>query len=200
MSRAQRISIIIFFIVLLLYLVAARNQRLQQELTRRQPYGRYTEQQVIERCRPLLAAALPDCSTIRVVACQTSARMFTLNDCHVWTIEGIDTASDSRADLIIDADASEVIKVSRTVPTITQPYFVSAQTAIRNARRWMTILGYAEDWQLAKVPRRIGTIWCIILRASKHQAHLKIWASTGILIDALVSPSHNPCPFVQPMP
>jgi hypothetical protein len=200
MSRAQRISITIFFAFFLLYLILTLNHRRQQELSQYQPYGRYTEHQVIESCRPILAAALPDCSTIHVVACQASARTLTRHDCHVWTVEGIDTASDSQADLIIDADTGEVVEVSRTPPSRSQPHFVSAQTAIRNARRWMTILGYAEDWQLAKVPRRIGTIWCIILRSPNHQADLKIWALTGILNDAFVFPSHNPGLVIQPAP
>jgi hypothetical protein len=194
MSRAQRISIIIFFIVLLPCLVAARNQRLQQELTRRQPYGRYTEQQFIDSCLPLIAVFLPNTHDINLITDKCNIGTPDGGTRLEWHLRVVDTKGYQLIKIVRDASTGRVNLVSYGDDIISSllsaswhPHRLTEQQAIVCAKNWMRRLEYNNDWFPMNTHKHIGSTWNIILHSQTWKATIILSERTGTMNFAMIS-------------
>jgi hypothetical protein len=192
----------------LLVCVALRHRQIQTQL--KQPFGHYTQQQIIDRTLPLC----------RTVLGQTDGLMLATERLHIdtadsrshlwWHVECVNRANKPLAQFLWNAETGELAFTARNAgmssASASPPARAySDRTTPERAKgraawlsyRWLSWLGIGggSGWRLMQEPERSARrsdVWYTRWRSSEHEASVKVDIGTRALVSAQSRPLSSP--------
>src|SRR5579871_719589 len=146
--------------VLLAFLLSLRVLNIRAQ--RMQPYGSYTEQQILARSVPLCRALALDPSSGTLWLSAEREYIWRRGDSQaVWNVQCADARRNDIAMIQWDARTGDLLLASSqwSIPRAAQPAIRNARQAVEAARGWMRALGIGgpeTSWRLAGAPTQCG--------------------------------------------
>jgi hypothetical protein len=196
MIRLQRIAISLCLILLTMWPFLTLRNRKQAEAAREHMFGRYTQQQFIDSCRPLLSAIVPDRDDFYVTADPISGRVPDDSTCLQWQLDAQDGKGNQLVHIVCDANTGliclagcdyNVYSASSPAHRLTEQD-LTEQEAIMFARKWMRKLGYTENWFVVGTPHQSRKQWQVLLHSRMMKAQINVNKRTGSLTFARMTP------------
>lgn len=152
-------------------------------------YGNYTQDQIVSRSRPLIAALNPTNSTMKLTTLQITTRSRTGSEKKLWLVDGLNAAGTQQVHLVWEADTGELNIASHTAKIARRhsDREIGSRDAVRITGSWLTTLGVAGEtvgWHADRDVTMSGRVWCVAWEAPQHKMHVAIDAVTGDLIMA----------------
>jgi hypothetical protein len=183
--------------MVLAYLMVARQARVAQS-RRQQPYGLYTERDVMEKAMPIVQAMMPNRNDLYMVA-DHEATPVQPEERRAWELDCVDGKGSGQLHMTFNADtgAMGVIRYNREVnPNAPHSAVLSAQAAVAEACRWLRILDDQKNvWTVEGAPRYthnkqpLYDEWLVTLLRPGWRARISLRARTGMLICGSILPA-----------
>jgi hypothetical protein len=172
--------------------VYLRHRQIQVELEK--PFGRFTQQQILERTLPLCQTILGPTHSLLLSTEQYQAGTANGTPRLWWRLQCTDSAGRMLAVFAWDARTGELASVTSHVKVAASPGKRTEEPARAQAAwlsyRWLHRLGIAGEesrWRLTQEPERSArhsAVWYTCWRSADHQTVVQVDVGSGALVSA----------------
>jgi hypothetical protein len=147
-------------------------------------YGLFTEQQILERARPIYRLLAPEVGRSRLVAERHRASEADGRSLREWRVECSDESGQGEAYFVWDADRGDLLRAAHTVPhpvkTAGKP--LGSSDAVQAARYWLRVMGVVDaggGWRLNGSPEWQNYRWVVRWAGKGGTVFITIDEQTG---------------------
>jgi len=149
------------------------------------PAGLYNVQQILNHAGPLCRTLAPEAGEMTVSADRVSGYL----EHPYWNVTAMDRAHRDVVSLRWHDDTGELYAASHleTREGCRKGHLLTRQEVIEAARKWMRVLGFADQaprWRLARPPQCIHAVWSMLWQAEGREAFVRVHAYTGSLVSS----------------
>ena len=162
----------------------------------KEPYGRFSRQQILAKSEPILSALSPGGDALSTMATRASTTEQSPNKRRFWIVDGYNSDRCSQVTLIWDASTGELESVSvdrgehpgkHSLSTVAKrtPGPLRLPDAIRISGSWLTSLGVEQSgtaWHYDNRAKRNRSSWYLLWESGRHRMEVAIDPVNGQLL------------------